>query len=188
MYTDESFFKQLKIILDQQSDDIFKTWNVHADMLCLVGCMNMIEFIGGVLNGKLGLEHKAKCRFQAGFELFSDDWKRGIFSKSRIIFDKDDMWELRCSLTHEHTPKALKYQAVILIGTEHRETIWYDKDQSIGTPDERSIVSLPVEGLMIELAYTRKKLISLLEQDKSIREKANEALSRLPMFEISDSV
>jgi hypothetical protein len=189
MYTDEVFLKYLNIILDQQIDDIWKACDAHADMLCLVGCMNMIEFIGGVLNGELGLKNKAKSRFQAGFDIFSDNWKRGIFTKSHIIFDKDDMWDLRNYLTHQYTAKVRKYQTVIITGTEDKKIeFWYGKEQSNGTADDRLIVSVPVTGLMLELADARKKLLSLLEQDKKIRDRASFALSRLPKIIISNFV
>lgn len=189
MYTDEGFFKQLKVILYKQTDDILKAYESHADMLCLIGCMNMIEFMGGLFNGKIGLEGEAKSRFQAGFASFTDGWKRSIFSSRRIIFDEDDMWFLRCSLTHQYTPVVPKYQAVIVKGNEGNEIRFlYGNNQSNGTTDNRLIVSIPIEGLMIELAGVRLKLLNLLEQDEEMRDRANEALSRLPEIIIDESV
>ena len=187
MYTDEVFFKQLNVILDQQTDDIWKARDAHTDMLCLVGCMNMIEFMGGVSNGKLGLKGEVKCRFQAGFDLFSDAWMRGGFSEGCVILDKDVMWDLRNSLVHQYTPKARKYQAIIVKGTEHKDIVFsYGEEQSNGTTDDRLIVSFPIDGLIIELSDARQKLLNLLKQNKTIRDRANKALSRLPEITVSE--
>lgn len=183
MDTDKAFFEKLNIILSQQIDDIRRAREAHADMLCLVGCLNMIEFLGGLMNGKLGVSSPGvvRERFIAGCKLLSDDWKRGIFSKSRIIFNDADMWDLRNTLTHQFTPKVPKYQAVKVTGTGNKDIMfWYSETQSNGTVDERLIAGIPVMGLELETVDASNKLLSLLNKDIVAKNRANQALSRLP--------
>ena len=54
MYSDEEFFKVLNKLIDIQLNDIEKSFSAETDILCVIGCMNLIEFMGGIRNGKLG--------------------------------------------------------------------------------------------------------------------------------------
>ena len=83
MYSDEDFFKELDKLLDLQLNDLELALGAGADILCLVGCFNLIEFIGGILNGKLGERGHAECRFKEGVKLLDEKWSGEITGEGR---------------------------------------------------------------------------------------------------------
>jgi hypothetical protein len=78
MYTDEEFFEKLNSLINRQLNDLEKALRAEADVLCLVGCCNLIEFIGGIWNGKLGKPRYMKPRFIDGVKLLGGTWSGEI--------------------------------------------------------------------------------------------------------------
>ena len=98
--------KQLDHILNFQLSDLRKGLILAtANFLVAIGCMNTIEFLGGVRNGKLGQNGTVNCRFKEGVALLGGEY---------TTFGKDNMYKLRNGLTHQYLPslKGLKHIVV----------------------------------------------------------------------------
>jgi len=64
------FFENLNHILDFQINDLRHGLELaKANFLVVVGCMNTIEFLGGLRNGELGMKGKSESRFKEGVRL-----------------------------------------------------------------------------------------------------------------------
>ena len=87
MFSDEDFFKELNVLLDRQLRDLELVLGVGADLLCLVGCCNTIEFIGGIWNGKLGSNRVGdpRCRFNDGVKLLGGKWSSEVTVGQRRV-------------------------------------------------------------------------------------------------------
>jgi hypothetical protein len=87
MFSDEDFFKGLNMLLDRQLRDLELVLGVGADLLCLVGCCNTIEFIGGIWNGKLGSNKVGdpRRRFNDGVKLLGGKWSSEVTVGQRRV-------------------------------------------------------------------------------------------------------
>jgi len=85
MFSDEDFFKELNMLLDRQLRDLELVLGVGADLLCLAGCCNLIEFIGGVWNGKLGERGASRSRFNDGVKLLGEKWSSEVTNGQRRV-------------------------------------------------------------------------------------------------------
>jgi len=87
MFSDEDFFKELNMLLDQQLRDLELALGVGADLLCLAGCCNLIEFIGGIWNGKLGSNRSGvpRSRFNNGVKLLGEKWSSELTGGQRRV-------------------------------------------------------------------------------------------------------
>ena len=85
MFSDEDFFKELNMLLDRQLRDLELVLGVGADLLCLAGCCNLIEFIGGVWNGKLGERGASRPRFNDGVKLLGEKWSSEVTNGQRRV-------------------------------------------------------------------------------------------------------
>ena len=99
MYTDEEFYNELNRLIDLQLNEIKISYESGADVLTLVGCMNLIEFIGGVYTGKIGEKGFAEKRFKQGIALlgerYADKTLVSLKSNNIISGDRstDSRWE-----------------------------------------------------------------------------------------------
>ena len=183
MYPKRDFFENLNHVLDFQINDLNRCSNL-APFLVAVGCMNTIEFLGGIRNGELGRQGKVESRFREGVRLLSGKDGVRLLSDLTKAADEDTMWALRNGLTHQYLPK-VKNIGTIFIGTGGTPGTKYD---SVGKV-EREEGGIAVKGpyIMVDIVTLiraieegRKKLMDELRVDEHKRLRALEALSRLP--------
>lgn len=100
------FLHTLENVIKLQLEDLEQCC-AKAEILCLTGCMNLIEFIGGILNGFLGVRRREKIRFTDGVRFLG-----GIYSDSEIL-GESRMWQLRCAVTHQYVPSISDTEMII---------------------------------------------------------------------------
>ena len=188
IYPKRSFFDNLNHVLDFQINDLKRALiDAKANFLVAQGCMNTIEFLGGIQNGNLGrLEPGyARARFEEGLSLLSGENGVRLLSNLTEPVDTATMWKLRCGLTHQYLPKLATITG-IFIGVGTTPGVKYDVVGEIAR-DEKHVGIKKGLLLMVDLAALiraieegRKKLLEELKSDKIKRLKAEKALSRLP--------
>jgi len=145
------------------------------ELLCLIGCMNLIEFIGGLHNGKLGLRGEERLRFKEGVRFLG-----GIYSDSQIL-GETRMWELRCAITHQYIPSVCDFE-VLKVGNVHcvgpdkkpKEVLTNIKDRN------RFLLEIKLDKLVSDLKEASLRLIKKLKEDKAIRDIADKQFNKLP--------
>ncbi len=111
-----NFFENLNHILDFQINDLRRSLELaKANFLVAVGCMNTIEFLGGLRNGELGMKGKSEFRFKEGVRLLGENYGVRFLFPKMVPADEDVMWALRCGLTHQYLPR-VKQVGFIFIG------------------------------------------------------------------------
>lgn len=182
MYTDEEFFEVLNKLIDLQLADIEKSLSAEADVLCLVGCMNLIEFLGGIRNGKLGKKGAAENRFKEGVRLLGDRWT------NENLMGENTMWNLRNALVHQYIPEATESDIGIfhILGSH---TIRFIDYHAIRPPHFKTGGRIPkstqiwIEKLINDLKDSREKLIHELTENDDIRNKLIMTLWWLPKLQ-----
>jgi len=183
MYPKRDFLTNLNHILDFQINDL-KCCVQRANFLVAVGCMNTIEFLGGIRNGELGMPGRVESRFKEGVRLLPPD--NGVRRLDRLTqpVDEETMWQLRNGLTHQYLPK-VNAVASIFIGAGVTAGTRYNAIGEIQRASESvsvkgPILSVDVDSLVQAIEQGRGKLLEELRTDSAKRSGAEKALSRLP--------
>jgi len=184
---DKIFFGYLNKILDRQFADLYKSLKAKADILCLVGCMHLIEFLGGIRNGKLGERDKPKCRFHDGINLLggigAEESGSELYVKSgksvTVGLGKKVMWTLRNALVHEYTAKLPGYGILILSGSGFT---YMTNPEALRPSSISALGEIKIGKLLCDLKYAREKLIMELKNDRAMKCKAKEQLLKLAKF------
>jgi hypothetical protein len=194
MLSETDFFTYFQHILNFQLDDLKRGLDGKANFLVATGCMNTIEFLGGLCNGELGLNGRAESRFKEGIRLLGQN-----IGVQLVFFDTSsgkpelplpeilpvndvDMWTLRCGLTHQYLPK-VKRVGFIWIGAgkkdPYRAFSIIDRQDGVARV-EPSMLIVDVAALFEAIERSCQTLFTELHQDKLKRERAQRALSRVP--------
>jgi len=183
MYTDEEFYEALNKLIELQLADIDRSLSAGADVLCLVGCMNLIEFLGGVRNGKLGKRGGAESRFKEGVRLLGGKWS------SKNSLGEDTMWTLRNALVHQYIPAATENDIGVFHVQGSRWIAFVD-DHAIRPPHFKTEGRIPISTqirvirLINDLKSAREKLITELRNNDDLRNKMIKILWWLPKYTV----
>ena len=162
---DNGVLRMLDHIVGFQLNDLHKASDLaKANFLVAMGCMNTIEFLGGVRNGLLGKPGNVERRFKEGVRLLNQ-----AYTSSYV--GEDAMYALRNGLTHQYVAGLQQYPQIYIANK--------DSDPSIGIIGNTTIV-LNVAGIVRDLEDAWKRLKQELEQDPQKLELARQALDRLP--------
>lgn len=146
-----------------------------AEILCLTGCMNLIEFMGGILNGKLGVRGCELIRFKEGVRFLG-----GKYADLKIL-GETRMWQLRCAITHQYVP-TISDTAMINIGRiiviNHPEKRPKEILKDIQDLN-RFILAIELSDLVSTLKEASSKLTAKLKEDKDMRDTANTQFNKL---------
>lgn len=172
-------FENLNHVLDFQINDLKNTLQTtKAPFLVACGCMNTIEFLGGIRDGKLGKPGEAKKRFEDGLSLLGSNIWITRFGDEEMT-DFDTMWALRNGLTHQYLPE-IKPIAMIMISAGDENEGRTQRSVPLGAVG--SVLLVNVNLLLDAIEAGRVALVNELKQDEVKRAKAQEALSRLPLL------
>jgi len=170
MYTDEEFYNELNRLIDLQLNEIKISYESGADVLTLVGCMNLIEFIGGVYTGKIGEKGFAEKRFKQGIALLGERYADKTLSNAKI------MWSLRNALVHQYIPEDNENNVGIF-------NLWGKKFWSFGDehmlkpPHYKTGGKIPfatdihTDFLIADLVKAKEKLIKEVKENEKLRNK-----------------
>ena len=160
------------IIMEFQLNDLRKvSMDVGANFLVAIGCMNTVEFLGGIESELLGKkEGKAGDRFKAGVRLLSGEYV------NPPICDEDMMYELRNGLTHQYLASIRKmYTRHILI-----ENDWQTEQAIFRDGNE---FTLNVAQLVRDLGMAWGKLRTELGGDSAKLARLANLLNSLPILQ-----
>ena len=189
------FLEYLKHILDFQINDLRRGLELaKANFLVALGCMNTIEFLGGLRNGELGIKGKSESRFKEGVRLLGENIGVRLVSYTTtgpgselplpeiLSVDEDDMWLLRCGLTHQYLPKVKKV-GFIFIGAgkvdPYRPFSIIERENCVSRI-EPSMIIMDVALLIEAVERGYKMLVTELKTDEGKKSRAEKALSRVP--------
>ena len=193
--SESDFFAHLQHILDFQINDLRRSLELaKTNFLVAVGCMNTIEFLGGLRNGELGMKGKSKSRFKEGVRLLGENTgvrlvlydTSGLSSElplPKIVpADEDVMWSLRCGLTHQYLPKVRRV-GFIFIGAGN-----VDPCRPFGLIERKNGVSyiepsmliVDVASLIEAIEKGCQALIAELQADEVKKSRAEKALALVP--------
>lgn len=166
MVGNSAIIGQLDHILEFQLNDLRKgSILATANFLVAVGCcMNTIEFLGGVRNGKLGKRsnHIVESRFKEGVRLLEGEY---------TTFGEDNTYNLRNGLTHQYVPSLKGLNHIdIDIDWKAGKAIIMDGDK----------LRLNVAKLVVDLGEAWGRLRCELLQEPGKLKAAGVALKRLP--------
>jgi len=195
MLSKPDFFDYLQHILDFQMNDLRRSLELaKANFLVAVGCMNTIEFLGGLRNGELGLEHKVESRFKEGVRLLGENTGVGLVlydtsgSSSELPLpeivpvDEDVMWSLRCGLTHQYLPK-VRQVGFIFIGAgnvdPYRPSSIIERENGVSRI-EPSMLVVDVASLIEAIEKGYQTLVAELQAGELKKSRAEKALARVP--------
>jgi len=184
MSTDQDFFDNFNKIMDYQIDDLNHCSKI-APFLVAMGCMNTIEFMGGIRNGQLGETNRCvESRFKEGVRLLRTNPGAMQLAFGNPDLDEQTIWQLRNGLTHQYLPKIKKIGAIfITAGIEDEDK--FDVVGEIVRGKEGLAARTPFVGIdIIELITAinegRRVLTNELKTDRDKMLRASQALSRLP--------
>ncbi len=175
MKIERGFFIELEDILEFHFEGLGAI-SAKFELLCLIGCMNMIEFIGGIHSGKLGIRGEEAPRFKAGIRFLG-----GIYSDSKIL-GENRMWELRCAITHQYIPAICDIE-IIKVGKVHcvghpdkkpKEVLTNIKDKN------RFLLEIKLDKFVSDLEEASLRLIKKLKEDRAMRDVAEKQFNSLP--------
>jgi hypothetical protein len=195
MLSKPDFFDYLQHILDFQMNDLRRSLELaKANFLVAVGCMNTIEFLGGLRNGELGMKGKAESRFKEGVRLLGGDIGVRLVlydtsgSKSELPLpemvsaDEEVMWSLRCGLTHQYLPKVRRV-GFVFIGAgkvdPYRPFSIIDRENGVSRI-EPSMLIVDVASLIEAIERGYRTLVTELQADELKKSKAEKALALVP--------
>ena len=184
--------KQLDHIMNFQINDIKKALVIaEANFLAVVGSMNIIEFLGGLYTGTLGIDKKTKrnaekfkgansqCagpveyRFRSGIDFLGGEYINIVNDKEK---SKDIMWALRNSFIHQYipTPKTDKIERMIITS---------DWRNNASIVLNRKKLTLNTATLITDIFTAWVKLLNMIKNDKDKLKDAGEVLKSLPKLE-----
>ena len=177
------FFENLKHILDFQINDLRHCLELaKANFLVAVGCMNTIEFLGGLRNGELGMKGKSESRFKEGVRLLGENYGVRFLFPKMVPSDEDVMWTLRCGLTHQYLPR-VKQVGFIFIGAgnvdPYRPFGIIERQNGISRI-EPPLLMVDVASLIEAIERGYETLIAELKADEQKKTRAEKALSLVP--------
>jgi hypothetical protein len=177
------FFENLNHILNFQINDLRRGLELaKANFLVAVGCMNTIEFLGGLRNGELGMKGKSESRFKEGVRLLGENYGVRFLFPEMVPADDDVMWALRCGLTHQYLPR-VKRVGFIFIGAgkvePYRPFGIIERENSISRI-EPPLLMVDVASLIEAIERGYKTLITELKSDEQKKSRAEKALSLIP--------
>lgn len=175
---------KLNKIMDFQINDLKKSMIMaKANFLVAVGCMNTIEFLGGLHTGSLVMNNKSikkinrqfkggvvGYRFRSGIKFLDDEYTNIFRDRNKSI---ELMWELRNSLVHQYLPS---------VSHEKIKELYIKVD----TQDDKAVklwhsrLYLNVFKLVVDIFSAWIRLLKLIEQDDTMLKNAKIVLSRLP--------
>jgi hypothetical protein len=162
---DSSTINQLDHIMNFQLNDLRKSSIcATANFLVAIGCMNTLEFLGGVSNGMLGVEGKGvvEKRFKEGVSLLGGEYTK---------FGKKKMYNLRNGLTHQYIPSLKGISSIYIVNN------WSSPRAIVSKGDD---LTLNVAKLIKDLETAWEGLRKSLQQDMPKLGVAGQALSKLP--------
>ena len=159
------------VIMEFQLNDLRKaSIDAKANFLVAVGCMNAIEFLGGIDNELLGKKNKVRERFRDGIRLLQGEYV------NPPTCDEDIMYELRNGLTHQYLVSIKKaYIRHILIVND-----WLTKQAIFRDVDE---FTLNVAQLVQDLGMAWGKLRTQLAGDQAKISRLATLLNSLPILQ-----
>jgi hypothetical protein len=189
------FFEYLNRVLAFQMNDLKRGLELaKANFLVAVGCMNTIEFLGGLRNGELGLRGKVESRFKEGVRLLGENvgvrliLYDTIGSSSDLPFpqmiqaNEDVMWSLRNGLTHQYLPKVTQV-GFIFIGAgkvdPYRPFSIIERKNGVSRI-EPSMIIVDVASLIEAIEKGYQNLVTEFQADEVKRARAEIALTRVP--------
>ena len=193
--SESDFFAYLQHILDFQINDLRRSLELaKANFLVTVGCMNTIEFLGGLRNGELGMERKAESRFKEGVRLLGENTGVRLVlydtngSSSELPLpeivpaDEDVMWSLRCGLTHQYLPKVRQVGFIFIVAGNvdpYRPFGIIERENGV-SHIEPSMLIVDVASLIEAIEKGCQTLIAELQADEVKKSRAEKALALVP--------
>lgn len=187
------FFEYLNRVVGFQINDLRRSLELaKANFLVAIGCMNTIEFLGGLRNGELGMKGKSESRFKEGVRLLGDNIGVRLVQFTTdgtelslpeiAAVDDNTMWSLRCGLTHQYLPK-VKQVGFIFIGAgnvdPYRPFSIIERENGVSRI-EPSMIIVDVALLIEAIEKGYNTLVSELKADDEKRSSAEKALTLVP--------
>jgi hypothetical protein len=187
------FFDYLDRVVGFQINDLQLGMEIaKANFLVAVGCMNTIEFLGGLRNGELGMKGKSESRFKEGVRLLGENLGVRLvhftingteISIPEIIqVDDNTMWALRCGLTHQYLPK-VKQVGFVFIGAgkvdPYRPFSIIEREKGVSRIEPCMII-VDVASLIEAIKSGYHTLVDELKADEGKKERAEKALTLVP--------
>jgi hypothetical protein len=152
--------------MDFQLNDLRKASVLAtANFLVAIGCVNTIEFLGGVRTSQLGVEGQVKCRFKAGVGLL-----KKVNGEYRNLTE-DQLYALRNGLTHQYLPEVKPFENITI------KNDW-NSDKAITIQGNELVLN--VARLVRDLGIAWGRLRAELEKDQEMRKRVQKALDKLP--------
>lgn len=175
MYKDEVFFDKLNKLIDTQLSDIEKCIKAQADILPITGCMNLIEFLGGISNGLLGKKGCSKRRFADGV---------AIINKTNTVKIKpESFWIIRCALNHQFIANMPDFPKLLIIGTGRMNFFIDTKGMQFLQETEarnQNNILISILNLLDFIKNSKNALIEELKSNLVKKNRANKCLYDLP--------
>ena len=157
--------EKLDYIVGFQLSELREASNfAKSNFLVATGCMNTVEFLGGVRNGMLGKRGNVELRFKEGIRLLGQGYVSSLVGE-------DAMYALRNGLTHQYVAELQEYPQIYVINKDS-----YPSITIIGS----ATIVLNVAGIVRDLEDAWNRLRQELEQDPQMLELARQSLERLP--------
>jgi len=157
------------IIGEFQIKDLVRAlWNAEANFLVAIGCMNVIEFLGGIDNELLGRPGKVCERFKNGVRLLG-----GEYDNSPIC-DEDILYELRNGLTHQYLASLKNVRSISIANDPQTKKAIFRDGNSF---------TLNVAQLITDLGMAWAKLRTNTEADSIKLARLAVLLNSLPMLQ-----
>lgn len=161
----EEIIAQLDHILELQLNDLKNCCNLaKANFLAAVGCMNTIEFLGGVRTGRLAEGGNVEKRFRAGWQLLSE-------VSDAYASHEEDGYALRNGLAHQYVPGLPAYETIVIAN---------DPSGSQGLIIKGGSLSVNAARLVSDIELAWQRLRTELAGDQAKVGQVSNALARLP--------
>ena len=154
----------------QIRDLVRAAWDAKANFLVAVGCMNTIEFLGGIDNELLGETGKVWDRFRDGVRLLQGEYI------NPPTCDEEIMYELRNGLTHQYLASIEKVHTrniIIVCDWKTEQAIFRDVSE----------FTLNVAQLIKDLGMAWGKLRTELARDSAKLARLVNLLNSLPILQ-----
>lgn len=161
--TKSELLEQLHRIRDCQMGDLRRAlFDAQANFLVAGGCMNIIEFLGGLQNGELGdPDGRTRNRFLAGVKFLAGEY---------AAFGGQHLYGVRCGLNHQYLYEDPRYSDLQISAAVRKPAL-----QSAG-----ATLTLNVGQLVDDLGFAWDRLLRLVSTDADAEERVRGCLARLP--------
>ncbi|MFC2004629.1 hypothetical protein ACFLUY_00215 [Chloroflexota bacterium] len=146
------------------------SYEAGADVLYLIGCMNLVEFLGGVHTGKIGVSGAAEKRFKQGVELLGERYSEKTLRNANI------MWNLRNALVHQYIPED-KINNIGILNLWGKKFWSFADEHMIRPPHYKTGGKIPfatnihTDFLLADLVKAKEKLIEEIKENEKLRNK-----------------